>query len=102
MNKRYWVSWYQNTEDYRPVDYPPNKAVVGWWCTGYSDRGATLCAVIEAASEEDVCKAIYTDWPEVDRNQFRFCREESDDFIPGDRFPMSDWMIERFNKGANK
>jgi hypothetical protein len=102
MNKRYWVSWYQNTEDYRPVDYPPNKSVLGWWCTGYTDSGVTLCAAIEATSEENVCKAIWIDWPEADTNNLRFCTEKSDDFVPGDRFPMSDWMIERFSKGRNK
>ena len=94
--RRYWVSWYQPTADYRPVDYPPNKSVLGWWCSGYSDEGATLCAVISGKNQADVYQAIHKDWPEANMYDLRFCEEKPNDWTPSTRFPMSDWMIKRF------
>lgn len=62
--KRFWVSWYQPTEDYRPRTYPPNSAILGWWCSGDSPQGATLCAVVQAKSKIEVIKQIKADWPD--------------------------------------
>lgn len=91
---RFWVSWYQTTEDYRPISYPPNENVLAWWCTGQSDSGATLCAVVAAPDEHHAMKAIQTDWPEM--NEWRFCDVKDPDWAPrSDRFPLKDWQVER-------
>jgi hypothetical protein len=97
---RYWVSWAQETEDYRPVDYPPNRKILGWWCSGTdADDKAILCALVEAAGPSDARDAVYIDWPEATQNtDWRFFEEKPADFVPGDRFPLSDWMNERVQK----
>lgn len=28
---RFWLSWHQPTEDYRPLTDPPVEGVLGWW-----------------------------------------------------------------------
>jgi hypothetical protein len=96
--KRYWVSWCQPGEDYRPLTCPPNESVLGWWCSGeYGDDEETihtLCALIRAGSVKDAKGVILKDWPEA--GQWRFCREVAKDFSPGDRFPIEPWMRKRF------
>jgi len=91
---RFWVSWVQPTEDYRPLRFPPHEPVLGWWCSGY-DAGdnATLVALIEAEDKEAAEKVISTEWPEW--TSWRFIEEVADDYLPGDRFPLSDWMEDR-------
>ena len=93
MKKLFWCSWWQAGEDYRPLSYPPNQSVLGWWCSGYDMRGNnSLCAYISADNEEEVFNTIKLDWPEI--SEFRFC-ELRDNYIPSDRFPLADWMIDR-------
>lgn len=96
---RFWVSWVQGTEDYRPLTYPPNKAILGWWCSGHvGNGGATLCAVVEAEDEAEAQRALIADWPEVaEVDEMRFTEPRPDDFKPGDRFPLEPWMIKRFS-----
>lgn len=98
MGKFFWVSWYQNTDDYRPIHFPPNSAILGWWCTGHGDKGATLVAVVEARDSSAVLHAIVQDWPEF-TGEVRFC-DLIESPLPsnfGERFPMADWMVERFD-----
>lgn len=94
---RYWVSWLQTTEDYRPLTFPPNGRVLGWWCSGYrsSDDAATICALVAAETEDDAKAVILKDWPEAD--EWRFCDEVEPDWDPnkGGRFPPSEWSVER-------
>ena len=95
---RFWISWVQDTEDHRPLAYPPNKSVLGWWCSGYDayDR-PVICAAVEARQEADARDAILKEWPEaLNAGDWRFFERRQDDFAPGDRFPLSDWMRERF------
>jgi hypothetical protein len=94
----YWISWVQTTDDVRPIGYPPNEAVLGWWSTGYTDDGQTLCAMVRADSEQDARAVIWEDWPEAD--QWRFC-EQQKTLELGDRFPLADWMRPRF-EGAER
>lgn len=94
--KRFWLSWIQPTEDHRPLTYPPGPGVLGWWCSGDCQEGATLCALVEAEDEEDADKTIRADWPE--KATFRFIDEAEPDWLPNDRFPLSDWMKERLEK----
>jgi hypothetical protein len=88
---RYWVSWHQPSDDIRPLTFPPNIRVLGWWCSGYdSDDVPQLCAIVDAPSQNDAFEAISKDWPEAER--WRFCDEKPADWLPNNRFPLSDWM----------
>jgi hypothetical protein len=86
---RFWISWYQNTEDYRPLTDPPITAVKHWWCSGNADEGATLCAVVEAATELAAQEAVRKSWPEASDDCFRFCEKKDTDWLPpSGRFPV--------------
>jgi hypothetical protein len=92
---RYWISWWQPTEDYRPLNDPPaNLNVLGWWCSGHKGDEAdtpSICALVQADSEAAARKAVYKDWPEAESAEWRFVTEESETFLPNDRFPLKDW-----------
>ena len=91
---RYWISWEQRTVDHRPLAFPPNKGVLGWWCSGYTEDGwATLCAAVDADNEEGAKSTVKIDWPEA--GEWRYCEQRADDWMPNDRFPLKDWMVER-------
>jgi len=95
MTERYWCSWVCPEDDPRPLSYPPNEKVLGWWCSGYDGEDRSiLCATVAGSSETEVAEAIRADWPEFD-GEFRFI-QETDSAPPGDRFPLSDWMECRF------
>ena len=97
---RFWVSWVDSPEDYRPLTFPPNKAILGWWCSGEDlDGNANICALVQARHEADARDAILQEWPEaLERGDWRFFERVEDNWIPGDRFPLSDWMRERVEK----
>lgn len=97
-NKRFWLSWHQPTSDCRPLTHPPHPQVLGWWNSGQRlrDDAWTVCALVEATSEEQAKTYVLISWPEA--SEWRFCRETPADFLPGDRFPLSPWM-ERRPKG---
>ena len=88
--KRFWISWYQPTDDYRPVTVPPKSEVLGYWCSGYrgSDDAATMCAWVVAGSEDEANALISSEkyWPEAE--EWRFCNEVEDEWVPSDRFPL--------------
>ena len=86
--KRYWISWYQPTEDYRPLKWPLPKEILGWWCSGLrcSDDASTLVAWVEAESNESAEKLIKKYWPEA--KEWRFNDEVELDWKPNDRFPV--------------
>lgn len=93
---RYWISWNEYAEDYRPKTFPPGAGVLGWWRSGEAGDGSysTLCAAVETTG--DPWDVIEADWPGA-REHERFCNPVEEDFTPGDRFPLdSDWMFERF------
>lgn len=97
MTKRWWISWHQPTDDFRPLSDPPHPQVLGWWCSGYdSDDVPTLVALVEAASEADAKIFVEISWPECER--WRFCEERGQSFRPGDRFPLMPWMTERIER----
>jgi len=92
---RFWISWIQQTEDFRPINYPPNEAILGWWCSGCTaDEEPILCACVDAQDDSDAEHWINKEWPEA--SEWRFFQERPGDWIPGDRFPLSDWMKPRF------
>lgn len=90
-----WISWHQPTEDYRPITAPPHAAVMGWWCSGGDDNSHSLCALVVADDEEQARAIVLVDWPEAER--WRFCDPKPNAQM-GDRFPLSDWMIERIKQ----
>lgn len=107
--KRFWVSWYQPTEDYRPLTDPPNKNVLAWWCSGSrtvmtngDERDeAILCAMVLGANECEVEKAVRKSWPEV--KHWRFYDEVAADWLPGNRFPIEkEWERERLGLGKKQ
>lgn len=94
--KYFWISWYQRTSDYRPLSFPPNQRVLGWWKTGeVSDNSFTLVSLVKAKSEDDAKMSILIDWPEA-KDNWRFCDEKENTSL-SDRFQLSDWMEERIN-----
>ena len=100
----YWISWIQPTEDNRPLTYPPNEGVLGWWCTGQGEDYWTMCAMVRAENKEQAEQAIFKDWPEAEENKgldgdWRIFDEDVTLEL-GDRFPLSDWMEERFEKAS--
>ena len=91
----YWVSWYQPTQDFRPLSFPPNKNILGWWKTGENTSNeSTLVAIVNAVSVKDAEKLIRKDWPEV--TNWRFIEKKST-LLLNDRFLLTNWMIERIN-----
>ena len=99
-NKTFWVSWHQPTEDYRPLKYPPNPKILGWWCSGERGDGcAIIIAMVKAGRESEAKGHIEKDWPEAE--DYRFCDEKEDLFVSS-RFPLNDWMIERGLKSPNQ
>jgi hypothetical protein len=88
----YWISWVQPTSDVRPLEFPPGVSVLGWWRTGYTPGGETLCALVVATSQENARAVILVNWPEA--GAWRFCeRRETPEL--SDRFPLRDWMRTR-------
>lgn len=93
---RFWVSWVQPGCDHRPLTYPPNAAILGWWCSGFNEADESiLCALVEATDDIAVTEAIKQDWSEFDQSGWRFFNVVATDFLPGDRFPLTPWMQER-------
>ena len=97
----FWLSWYQPTEDYRPLKFPPNEAVLGWWCSGERCSGgaATLVAEVLAVDEAEAKAVVVKDWPEA--REWRFCKESATPHS-SDRFPPSDWMTPRYEAAKER
>jgi len=97
--KRWWMSWIVEEEDHRPLTFPPNVAVLGWWCTGYDASGSSiLCGLIQAETVEAARDAVLVDWPGI---TWRFEHEKDSEYVvTSDRFPLSDWMKQRMATGA--
>ena len=96
MSAYQWTSWHQPGDDYRPLTFPPNADVLGWWCTGYGEQGATLCAMVKASTESDAREVIKRDWPEA--WAWRFCDPQDSPSMQSERFPLSEWMRERIEE----
>ncbi len=92
---RFWLGWEEKSQDYRPLTDPPNGAILGWWKSGEAGDGShsTLCAWIDAENESAAKQAVILDWP--GSPVWRFCNMPLAGFVPGDRFPLSDWMKKR-------
>lgn len=95
VKNRCWISWYTDQEDHRPIHYPPNEKVLGYWCTGHEGDYSILCALVKATTREAALSVLEIDWPEIAREEIRFCNFHGSDFTLSDRFPLSDWMVDR-------
>lgn len=98
---RYWISWRESADDYRPLTDPPNEAICGWWCTGGGEIGWTIAAVVDAHDSEQAKLAVLKDWPEAqdEIKDWRFLEIENPNFRPSPgRYPIHSWMKERFQK----
>lgn len=103
---RFWISWRQPTEDWRPLNYPPNAQVLGCWCSGQSLRIPTgesggywtICALVEAENELAAKVVVCIDWPEAEA--WRFCNPVDQAWRPGDRFLIEpgSWCAERIER----
>lgn len=101
--KRFWVSWLQDTDDFRPLTAPPNRSVIGWWRSGESDDFHVLCAVVDARNESEARDAILKDWPEaLEQCDWRFFDARPLGWRPNDRFPLEGWMLERFGEATTE
>jgi hypothetical protein len=49
--------------------------------------------MVEADSEDEAKHIVHIEWPEA--TEWRFC-EPRDTVELSDRFPITDWMVERF------
>lgn len=95
--KWFWLSWWEKSHDYRPLTYPPHQPVLGWWKSGENEEAASIVAMVAAESEDAAWSAIDLDWPLLECRDKRFCEQVEKGKLPSDRFPLSDWMKERFN-----
>jgi hypothetical protein len=90
--KRYWISWREpldETEDYRPLKWPLPEAIPAYWCSGYGDDFATLCAVVDARSEAEAMNIVGQHWQP---SGWRFVEERSPEWRPSsDRFPWPEY-----------
>lgn len=88
---RYWVSWFSGNYEDEGCTKPPFE----FWVTGQRDRqgnglsqkhardDCSLCAVIDAESEDAVWKLVGKHFPDY---EVRFLEEKNPNFQPGDRF----------------
>lgn len=69
---RYWISWVQETLDYRPIIYPVYKQIIGYWCSGYEKDFPIMCALVQCDNKGDAQILIYKHWPEAIYRDWRF------------------------------
>lgn len=100
--RRFWTSFYFKgphgaESDYRPLNWPPHPGILGYWHTGIrcEDESLTLVVWVEAENEGHAMDLISVDWPESVGAEWRFFDEVALDWRPSDRFPISDWNVER-------
>lgn len=97
--KRFWLSWEETSQDYRPLTDPPNRAVLAWWCSGEAGDSShrALVALVEETTLDLAKAAVMESWPCPGAAPvWRFCSQVSFDWRPGDRFPISKgWSQER-------
>lgn len=76
---RFWVGWYGGADgDYRPIR--DDVATPAWACSGETGGGLfTLCAVVDAQSEDEAWEVVLSYWPEA---QKRFCEERPPGWLP--------------------
>lgn len=98
---RFWVSWFYMDGDCRPLTYPQHGAVIGWWKTGDREDGAqSIVALVETTDQDTAVITIKHEWPNV--VEWRFIKPVAMNWLPGDRFPLSELMRQRLDGGCLK
>lgn len=89
--RRFWISWYEHADDYRPRTWPLPEAVPAYWCSGEAPGAFTVCAIVDAPTEDAAQEIIGAHW-NPGPLQLRFCQEVDQGWRPpGDRFPWPAW-----------
>lgn len=86
--RRYWVSWWSSYHINKGCTKPPFQV----WISGERGKSAeddmledvSLCAVIDAESEQQIWDAVKKHFPDYEE---RFCNAVEADFTPNNRFP---------------
>lgn len=55
--------------------------------------------MVQAENEEAAKAAVLIDWPEAER--WRFCDEKESPALLGNRFQLTEWMVQRFKAAAD-
>lgn len=96
--KRFWIRWRQSSDDFRPLQDPPQPDnIKAWWCSGEGDGYSTLCAIVDAETEKKAQAAVKSAWDSTG-NEVEDCNvtEKPHDWLPGNRFPVTaDWERQR-------
>ena len=95
---RWWISWESAEVDYRPIEDPPPLPILGWWCSGSGESTSTICAVVQAETEDEAKAHIAKAWPETYGGEWRFCDDKGPDFVPGERFVKRPWQALRLSR----
>jgi hypothetical protein len=74
--------------------------VLGWWASGSDEGRTSVCAVVVADVSDTALAAVAQDWPESLTAEVRFVEPKPSKWTPGDRFPLTDWMLPRFGASA--
>jgi hypothetical protein len=88
--QRWWISWVEpvdESEDYRPRNWPLPPSIPAYWCSGWDggSRAAMLCAVVDAETPEQAMDEIRAYW---NPREWRFCEPRDEGWRPqSDRFP---------------
>lgn len=91
--QRWWISWYEpvdESEDYRPHNWPLPSTIPAYWCSGWegSGKAATLCAIVDAPTPDKAMEEIKAHWKP---REWRFCEPRDEGWWPRpDRFPRND------------
>lgn len=88
--KAFWISWWN------PPDASAFELHFPWWVSGTrgSDGAGSICAAVQAEDADAAVRMVRQcyDVPMTEM-QFRFCEEETVDWIPyTDRFEKAEWM----------
>lgn len=92
-SRRWWLSWYEYSEDVRPMD-DKDPHILGWWLTGYGDdedgEYETIVAWLEAPSLAAAWDVVDILWPcqNDSARKIRFENEVEPSYVPSDRFPI--------------
>lgn len=98
----FWVGWQFKGADWRPIHFPPNEGILGWWKTGEAGCGeptiSTLVGWVEAETEEAAVALVSEEWDvDLRGGDLRFV-EQKQKVVTSDRFPTKDWMVGRLRK----
>jgi len=54
----WWLSWEQDGDDGRPMEWPPPESVLAFWETGIGAGFVSVVALVRAESTKEAAEAI--------------------------------------------